>query len=49
MTPARFRTTTEVYPDSPRTTPGQCIEAQAVSVCAALDFALAAGASAAIS
>jgi hypothetical protein len=43
VTSARFKTTTEVYPDSPRTTPGQCIEAQAVSVCAALDFALAAG------
>jgi hypothetical protein len=40
ITPARFRTTTEVYPDSPRTTPGQCIEAQAAAVCAALDFAL---------
>ena len=40
MTQARFRTTTEVYPDSPRTTPGQCIEAQAAAVRAALDFAL---------
>jgi hypothetical protein len=40
ITQARFKTTTEVYPDSPRTTPAQCIEAQAVSVCAALDFAL---------
>jgi len=40
MTPARFRTTTEVYPDSPRTTPAQCMEAQAVAVCAAIDFAL---------
>jgi hypothetical protein len=40
ITQARFRTTTEVYPDSPRTTPGQCIEAQATCVCAALDFAL---------
>jgi len=48
MTPARFRTTTEVYPDSPRTTPGQCIEAQAVAACAALDFALAADTTAAI-
>lgn len=40
ITQARFRTTTEVYPDSPRTTPEQCTKAQAVSVCAALDFAL---------
>ena len=40
MTPARFRTTTEVYPDSPGTTPGQCTEAQVACVCAALDFAL---------
>jgi len=40
MTQARFRTTTEVYPDSRRATPEQCITAQAVSVCAALDFAL---------
>ena len=40
ITRARFRTTTEVYPDSPRTTPAQCIEAQAVATCAALDFAL---------
>jgi hypothetical protein len=40
LTEARFKTTTEVYPDSPRTTPAQCIEAQAVAVCAALDFAL---------
>ncbi len=28
LTGARFTTTTEVYPDSPRTTPEQCIEAQ---------------------
>jgi hypothetical protein len=41
ITDAPFKTTTEVYPDSPRTTPEQCIEAQAVAVCAALDFALA--------
>jgi Succinylglutamate desuccinylase / Aspartoacylase family len=39
FTQAPFRTTTEVYPDSPRTTPEQCTKAQAVSVCAALDFA----------
>jgi len=41
ITDAPFKTTTEVYPDSPRTTPEQCIEAQVVAVCAALDFALA--------
>jgi hypothetical protein len=40
-TGARFTTTTEVYPDSPRTSPRQCNEAQAVAVCAGLDFALA--------
>lgn len=39
---ARFTTTTEVYPDSPRATPAQCNEAQAVAVRAGLDYALAA-------
>ncbi len=39
-TGARFSTTTEVYPDSPRTSPAQCNEAQAVAVRAGLDFAL---------
>lgn len=39
---ARYTTTTEVYPDSPRATPAQCNEAQAVAVRAALDFALGA-------
>ena len=43
MTDARYRTTTEVYPDSPRATPAQCNEAQAAAVCAALDFVLAHG------
>jgi len=37
---ARFTTTTEVYPDSPRATPAQCNLAQVVAVRAALDFAL---------
>ncbi len=37
---ARFTTTTEVYPDSPRATPRQCTDAQVTAVCAALDFAL---------
>ena len=41
ITGARFTTTTEVYPDSPRTTPAQCNAAQVAAVCAALDFALA--------
>lgn len=40
-TDARFVTTTEVYPDSPRATPAQCNDAQAVAVVAAIDFALA--------
>ena len=43
ITRARFRTTTEVYPDSPRTTPAECIDAQVVAVCAAIDHALAHG------
>jgi len=41
MTGARYTTTTEVYPDSPRTTPALCNRAQAVAVCAAIDFVLA--------
>jgi hypothetical protein len=40
-TDARYKTTTEVYPDSPRATPEQCNAAQAAAVCAAIDFALA--------
>ncbi|MFT4048116.1 MAG: M14 family metallocarboxypeptidase [Solimonas sp.] len=38
---ARYTTTTEVYPDSPRATPEQCNVAQVAAVCAAIDFALA--------
>ena len=38
-TNARFRTTTEVYPDSPRATPEQCNAAQVAAVRAAIDFA----------
>jgi hypothetical protein len=38
---ARYTTTTEVYPDSPRATAEQCNAAQAAAVCAALDFVLA--------
>ena len=41
ITQARYKTTTEVYPDSPRATPEQCNAAQAAAVCAAIDFALA--------
>jgi hypothetical protein len=41
VTPAPYRTTTEVYPDSPRATPEQCNAAQVAAVCAAIDFALA--------
>ena len=41
VTPAAFKTTTEVYPDSPRATPEQCNAAQVTAVSAAIDFALA--------
>ena len=37
---ARYTSTTEVYPDSPRATPEQCIAAQVAAVCAAVDFVL---------
>ncbi len=40
MTGARYTTTTEVYPDSPRTNPKECDAAQVAAVCAALDFVL---------
>lgn len=40
MTDAKYRTTTEVYPDSPKTNPDECNAAQATAVCAAIDFAL---------
>jgi hypothetical protein len=43
ITGARFTTTTEVYPDSPRTSPHECNEAQVTAVCAALDYVLAQG------
>lgn len=42
VTPARFTTTTEVYPDSPRATPAQCNDAQVAAARAAIEFALAA-------
>lgn len=41
FTNARYATTTEVYPDSPRTNPQECNDAQVAAVCAGLDFALA--------
>lgn len=41
ITNARYATTTEVYPDSPRATPQQCNDAQVAAVRAAIDYALA--------
>lgn len=41
ITGARYTTTTEVYPDSPRATPEQCNAAQVAAVRAAIDYALA--------
>ena len=41
ITGARYTTTTEVYPDSPRATPQQCNDAQVAAICAAIDYALA--------
>jgi Zinc carboxypeptidase len=41
VTDARFTSTTEVYPDSPRATPAICNAAQVAAVRAALDHALA--------
>jgi hypothetical protein len=41
ITGAPYKTTTEVYPDSPRATPEQCNSAQVAAVCAAIDYALA--------
>ncbi len=38
---ARYTTTTEVYPDSPRATPAQCNDAQVAAVRAAIEYALA--------
>jgi hypothetical protein len=43
ITNARYATTTEVYPDSPRATPQQCNDAQVAAVCAAIDYALTRG------
>lgn len=38
VTGARYTSTTEVYPDSERATPEQCIAAQVAAVCAGLGF-----------
>ena len=43
ITDAKYKTTTEVYPDSPRATPQQCNDAQVAAVRAALDYGLAHG------
>lgn len=43
ITGARYTTTTEVYPDSPRATPQQCNDAQVAAVRGGLDYALAHG------
>ena len=40
ITGAPYKTTTEVYPDSPRATPEQCNAAQVAAVRAAIDFVL---------
>ena len=37
---ARFTTTTEVYPDSPRASPKLCNKVQVTAMCAAIEFAL---------
>jgi hypothetical protein len=39
---ARYTSTTEVYPDSSRSTPEQCIAAQVAAVCAAVEFVVGA-------
>jgi hypothetical protein len=41
ITDAPYKTTTEVYPDSPKATAEQCNEAQVAAVRAAIEFALA--------
>jgi len=40
ITTARYRTITEVYPDSARGTPEQCNDAQVAAVRAAIGYAL---------
>lgn len=43
ITGARYTTTTEVYPDSPRATLEQCVAAQVAAVCAGVEFVLGSG------
>ena len=43
VTNATYRTTTEVYPDSPHVTEDECNRAQVAAVRATLDFILASG------
>jgi hypothetical protein len=38
ITDARYTCTTEVFPDSPRATPEECIAAQVAAVCAGVEF-----------
>jgi len=40
LTDAPFTTTTEVYPDGPRATPEQCVDAQVAAVVAAIEYAV---------
>jgi len=40
MTGAPFTTTTEVYPDSPTTSPDECNQAQIATIRSAIKFAL---------
>lgn len=40
MTGAPFTTTTEVYPDSPRTSPDECNRAQIATIRSAIKFSL---------
>ncbi len=41
ITEARYTSTTEVYPDSPKVTPEICNAAQVAAVCGAIDYVLA--------
>jgi hypothetical protein len=43
VTNARYTTTTEVYPDSPRVTPAVCVDAQVAAVRAGFEFPFATG------
>ncbi|MEZ4846865.1 MAG: hypothetical protein R2877_08035 [Bdellovibrionota bacterium] len=38
MTDAKYVTTTEVYPDSPKTNPEECIQAQVAAITGGLDY-----------